>query len=682
MTRKLQLEDLARLAAVSDPRISPDGDEVAYVVSRIDLARNETQGAIWLVPFAGGEPRQVTAGERHDSAPRWSPAASGARSGASGARSGVSGARNGSRSRWLAFVSDRSGSPELYALPLEGGEPRRLTPPVDGCPVQKVEEPAWSPDGARLAYVAPGADLRGEPVPTAEKDSRRRMLRVTTHRHKRDGEGFHGPARKHLWVVGLDGTPPVQLTDGPWDDGQPAWSPDGREIAFVSDRSDERDRHFEGGALHVVDVANGRVRRLTNETGRARAPAWSPDGAWIAYVGSTVADEASPSDAQLWRVPSAGGEPTCLSARLGRSVGQRPGGYLTPSPPVWSGDGLLYLVNTGGSTDLWRIGLDGGLEGLTRGEHAASDFGADRVGRRCALLVGDPTTPPEVFAWDEVGGLRPLTRTNAELLGELELVRAERLELARPDGPTVEGWLLPPHPRGGSGEVGLVLSVHGGPHNFFGNSWNFDHQLYAARGWAVLYANPRGSGGYGEEFASRVIADWGGGDLQDLLAFVDHTIARRDPPIDSARLAITGSSYGGFMTCWAVTQTDRFAVGVAGASITNLVSFFGTSDIGASWGVHEMGGLPHERRDVYLERSPISHVERVRTPLLLYHGEADLRCPIEQSEQMFSALHRLSQTVELLRIPGEAHGALAAGSPVHRIEARRVILEWLGRFLR
>jgi dipeptidyl aminopeptidase/acylaminoacyl peptidase len=661
MTRPLALDDLLRIAAVSDPRVSPDGRQVAYVVGRADPERNETHSAIWLVPFDGGEPRQLTAGTRRDSAPRWSPSVRGRPSG-------------------LAFVSDRGGSSELYFLPLDGGEPTRLTGPTEGYPAPKVEEPTWSPDGQRIVYVAPGADRRGEAVPTAEKDPRRRLLRITSHRHKRDGEGFHGPARKHLWIVGLDRAP-LQLTDGPWDDSQPAWSPDGREIAFVSDRSDDRDRHFEGGALHVVDVATGQVRRLTTESGRARSPAWSPDGRSIAYVGSPVADEASPSDTHLWRVPSGGGEPVCLSCALGRSVGQRPGGYLTPSPPVWSGDGLLYLVNTGGSTDLWRIGLDGRLDALTAGEHAASDFSADADGRRCALLVGDPTAPPELFAWDEAGGLRQLTRTNAELLSELELVRPRRVELARPDGLSVEGWLLPPRGRPAA-PVGLVLSVHGGPHNFYGQAWNFDHQLYAACGWAVLYANPRGSGGYGEGFAARVIEDWGGGDFDDLIAFLDDAIARADPPIDTARLAITGSSYGGFMTCWTLTRTDRFAVGVAGACISNLLSFFGTSDIGANWGVRELGGQPHERRELYRERSPISHVERIRTPLLLYHGESDLRCPIEQSEQMFSALHSLGRPVELLRIPGEAHGALASGSPVHRLEARRVILEWLERYLR
>jgi dipeptidyl aminopeptidase/acylaminoacyl peptidase len=695
LTRPLRLDDLPRFAAVSDPRISPDGQRIAYVVTTIDLDANATRSAVWLVPFEGGEPRRLTVGDRHDRAPRWSP-----------------------DGRHLAFVSDRAGAAELYLLPLEGGEPRRLTSGAG-----KIGDVAWSPDSRRVAYVAlPAAD---------EKDRRRRLLRVTEHRHKRDGEGFFGSTRRHIWVVDAAGGAPAQLTDGPWDDGAPAWSPDGREIAFISDRAPDRDHHFEGGALHVVDVPvstyaspqsdksvksveNGRpaARRLTAEHGRARAPAWSPDGRWLAYVGSPTADDASASDALLWRVAREGGEPECLSAGFGRSVGQRPGGYLTPSPPAWSDDGgLLYLANTGGATHLWRFGESRAQ--LTTGQHAALELSADRAGRRCTLLVTDPALPGEVFGWDAGGGLRQLTYTNAELLAELELSRPERLLLAPSDTsdtpgrtppaaaagatdlvsdtpdtpdtfpgvtPPIEGWLL--RPLGApDGPLPLVLSVHGGPHNFFGDTWSFDHQLYAALGWAVLYVNPRGSGGYGEAFASEVIEDWGGRDFQDLQRFLDHAIARAAPPIDPRRLAITGNSYGGYMTCWAVTQTDRFAVGVAGACISNLASFFGTSDIGASWGVREMGGEPWAREQLYRERSPITWVERVQTPLLLYHGEDDLRCPIEQSEQVFSALNRRGREVELLRIPGESHGALGSGSPVHRVEARRVILEWLRRYL-
>jgi dipeptidyl aminopeptidase/acylaminoacyl peptidase len=289
--------------------------------------------------------------------------------------------------------------------------------------------------------------------------------------------------------------------------------------------------------------------------------------------------------------------------------------------------------------------------------------------------VTDATLPGEVFGWDAEGGLRQLTHTNADLLAELELARPERIEV---DG--LEGWLL--RPAQVASALSLVVSVHGGPHNFFGETWSFDHQLYAALGWTVLYVNPRGSGGYGEAFANEVIEDWGGRDFQDQMRFLDHVIERGDPPIDPRRLAMTGNSYGGYMTCWAITQTDRFAVGVAGACISNLSSFVGTSDIGASWGMREMGDAPWAREKLYRERSPLTWVERVTTPLLLYHGEDDLRCPIEQSEQMFTALNRLGREVELMRIPGESHGALSGGSPVHRLETRRVILEWLRRYLK
>jgi dipeptidyl aminopeptidase/acylaminoacyl peptidase len=294
------------------------------------------------------------------------------------------------------------------------------------------------------------------------------------------------------------------------------------------------------------------------------------------------------------------------------------------------------------------------------------------------LTIADARGPAEVWTWDAEAGLRQLSHHNAALLSDLDLPAPQRHTFRTADGPPCQGWLLVP---AGDGPFPLVLSVHGGPHNFFGDTWSFDHQLYAAEGYAVLYVNPRGSGGYGEAFAGQVVADWGGGDFADQLAALDAVLAGDDPRIDAKRLAIAGSSYGGFMTCWAVGQTDRFAAAVSGACISNLTSFFGTSDIGATWAMREFGGPPHERLDWYLAHSPIRHVDKVTTPLLLYHGEDDLRCPIEQSEQMFSALHQLGKTVELLRLPGEAHAALSAGSPSHRLDGRRAILEWLARYL-
>lgn len=648
--RILALEDLTRFVAVSDPRISPDGAQIAYVLESLDLDENETRSAIWVVPYAGGEPRQLTAGRRHDSAPRWSP-----------------------DGQMLAFVSDREGTRQIYLLPLGGGEPRRLTDHPVG-----AHDPEWSPDGRRLAFLADGADRRSEPVPVFEKDGRRRVVRVSEHRHKLDGRGFRGPAARHVWQVDVATGEMAQLTDGPHDDWSLAWSPNGGAIAFISDRAGGRDLHYEGGQLHVLDVATGVLRRLTSDESRAANPAWAPDGRRIAYVAAIGPHDASPSDNQLWLADAAGGEPACLSAALGRAVGVRPAGYLTPSRPTWHEGALYYLAGTGGATHLWRF--DGAEPTrVTEGGHAALELTA--AGGRFAMTVATSTSPAELHVWDPAGGARSLTSHNARLLGELDLPAPERLDFARDDA-AYEGWLIrPPAAARAAGPVPLVLSVHGGPHNYFGETWNLDHQLFAARGYAVLYVNPRGSGGYGEGFAGLVVGDWGGEDFADQLAAIDRVLERADPPVDARRLAIFGSSYGGFMTCWALTQTDRFAVGVAGACISNLVSFYGTSDLGASWGAMEFGGTPDERLDWYLGRSPLTHARRVTAPLLLYHGEDDLRCPIEQSEQMFTALRRLGRTVEMVRLPGENHGALA-GTPVHRVEARRCILDWLSSHLR
>ncbi|HLZ08331.1 MAG TPA: S9 family peptidase, partial [Chloroflexota bacterium] len=531
--RSVELGDLTRLRGVSDPRISPDGRRIAFVVETIVLEANQTRSQIWLADD-GDDPRPLTSGEHKDSQPRWSPVGN-----------------------ELAFVSNRSGRDQVWLLPLSGGEPRQLTSHPIG-----AEDPAWSPDGRKIAFLGKGTDRRGETFEPDSTDDRSRLVWVREHRHKLDGTGYAGSHRTHLWIISIGTGPAAQLTDGPFDDADAAWSPDGREIAFVSDRSQERDWHFGGGAVHLVDVASGQVRRLTSETEGAAHPSWSPDGARLAYVAAAGMGAASSENFRLWTRGVDGGDARCLTADLDLSVGQRPGGYLTPSPPAWNADGsaLLYLIGAGPSTHLFHIS-DRERVGLTGGRGAVLSFSAVRSGNRAAFLRTDPVTPPEVWLWDATSGTHRVSAINRDLLDELELASPIDLKLSRPNGTEVEAWLLaPPFPSVGA--IPLILSVHGGPHNYFGDTFSFDHQLFAALGYAVLYGNPRGSGGYGEKFAGAVCEDWGGEDFGDQMALLDLAIARADPRIDPMRLAITGGSYGGFMTCWAVTQTDRFAVGV------------------------------------------------------------------------------------------------------------------------
>jgi dipeptidyl aminopeptidase/acylaminoacyl peptidase len=659
----LTLDDLARITSLEEIALSPDGRWVVAVLETVDEARNERPRRIVLVEVdRPARTRTIATGSSKLGSPRWSP-----------------------DGRRLAFVSDRGPKGSKTQLLVRdvspgGGAARRLTDHP-----RRVSAPAWSADGQWLAFVAAGADRAGDPVEAEESDPKRRVIRVRGHRHKLEGSGYLDGPLPHIWAVAADGaTPERQLTDGRAEDGEPSWSLDGASIAFTSDRSAGRDRRFGGSAVQAVEVATGAVRRLTSEEAFASRPAWSPDGASIAYLRAETVHDVDGHHDRLWVVPSAGGEERCLTPDVDRGLGFRPGGYRTPSRPHWSPDGasILQIQADAGTTRLVRIASDGSgsLECLADGQRVIHEFSADASGDRIAFMASDLTTPPEIWAWQR-GRAEPLRVAgfNDEWLRSVALARPRRGSVERA-GQRIEFWLTPP-PSGAtrSGPVPLVLTVHGGPHNAFGETFYPDHQLLAAGGHAVLAVNPRGSGSYDEAFALAVVGDWGGEDFADLLTAVDAAIAESDPPIDLARLAITGGSYGGFMTCWAVTQTDRFAVGIAGAAITNLESEYGTADIGPTWLAAEQTGSPTEREALYGARSPLRFAHQVATPLLLYHGEADLRCPIEQSEQFFTALTALGRDVEFIRVPAEGHVLPGDASPVHARAVREAILDMLDR---
>ena len=667
----MNLDDLTRLVDVREPQLSPDGKRVAVVLETVDEAANQLRRK--LVVFDVDRPsrqRTIATGTGKLGAPRWSP--------------------DGER---LAYLTDRRTKDAKAQLEVRqvgtgrgaGRGATRLTAVPTG-----VASPAWAPDGRALAFIAVGADRAGDEVPVVETDPRKRVVRVRGHRHRMEGAGYHaiGDPWPHVWVVPAGGGEARQLTDGPFDDADPVWSPDGTRIAFLSDRSKDRDRHFGGEAVHVVGVATGKVRRLTPEGRTASLPSWSPDGKRIAYLRSESPNRLDGHHHRLWVATVSTGRETCWSEDIDRSVGIRPGDYQTPSRPVWAPDGesIVHLLADAGTTQLVRFHADA-IEWCTGDSHIVEEISADEGLCRAVLLRTDAVTPSDLWLWTaDDRPIRRLVGWNDDWLIGQDVIRSERVSVERADGSgfSIEGWLTAPEPpssvRGSRSKMPVVVIVHGGPHNAFGERYAADIQLWASAGYAVLGVNPRGSGSYGESFARAVVGDWGGADYEDILAVLDEALATRTH-LDPKRVAITGGSYGGFMSCWAITQTDRFVLAVAGAPITNLESEYGTADIGPSWFENEHQGTPWTARERFVARSAIQFVDRVRTPLFLYHGEADLRCPIEQSEQFFTALTTLGREVEFLRVPGEGHVLPSDASPVHRRIVREAILEWFERYL-
>jgi dipeptidyl aminopeptidase/acylaminoacyl peptidase len=649
--RRLMLpQDLLHIRFVSDPQISPDGHRVAFVVTTLSEERDEYLSSIWLVETEGGPPRPFTTGPLRDTAPRWSP-----------------------DGRFLAFVSERAAEKkgQLHVMPAAGGEARRLTDLRAG-----VSRPEWSPDGSRIAFLS---RVGGPPEPEigAEKKSRPPRV-ITTLKYKQNGEGFIHDRHQHVFVVAVDGGEPRQVTTGNVQDADPTWSPDGRLIAWSSARHAARD-HDDASDIWVVPASGGKPRRVTATAGPAVLPAFSPDGKTIAYLGRASLN-GSGKNVQVFTTPLRGGHTTCLTAGFDRSCAP------LPLAPLWSprGDHVVFAAEDPGRLSIYRVGRRPGRRPsqVIGGDRAVSGLSASRDGRRLAFLASDPVCPGEVFVCRADGtGERRLTDVNRAWKRDVALVRPERFRFVR-GGHEVEGWVMRPTRLARGRRAPALLNIHGGPHAQYGYTFFDEFQLYAAAGYAVVYANPRGSQGYGEAFTRAVVGDWGGGDVDDVLAALDEAL-RRHRFIDASRLGVMGGSYGGFMTSWIVGHSDRFRAACSERAVNNQATMFGTSDIGHLFNVLEMGGiLPWEDPERYVARSPVTYASRIRTPLLIIHSEDDLRCPMEQAEQLFVALKKLRREVVLVRFPDENHEMSRSGKPRHRLERFRIILDWFGRHLR
>jgi dipeptidyl aminopeptidase/acylaminoacyl peptidase len=642
-------EDLYELSWVADPRLSPDGATVAFVVWSLDREANDYRSAVWMAPVDGSaKPRKVTSGERQDTEPRWSP-----------------------DGRSLAFTSNRGGEKEkkqLYVMPAgEPGEPRKLTTQdLD------VEQPAWSPDGSRIAYTARVPD----PAQLEEDERKRPPRRITRLQFKLDNEGWTVDRPHHVFVVPADGSAePRQLTDGDFEDSWPAWSPDGSRIAFVSARHDDWDLGYTND-LYLIDAdGKGEPELLTGTDGDVAGPSWSPDGTRIAYmVTPGVFDE--PRHGRIAVLDVATKERRLLTESLDRNAMP----YPPMREPIWDGETLLFPVEDQGTEPLYRVAADGSGKPESVIEGAFCLAGLDAKDGTIVHSLTTPTMPPELFVGD-----RQVTDVSAGFVAASKLAEPERFTAVSPDGSEVEAWMLRPGEFDESKSYPLVLAIHGGPFTQYADKFFDEVQVYAGAGYAVVYSNPRGSSGYSEEWGRAIRGPieggpgWGSVDYDDLMAVVDEAV-KRFPFVDSDRMAVMGGSYGGYMTTWMVGHTDRFACGISERAANNLSSLDSNSDLAALF-KGTFGATFWEAPDEYRRVSPTTYATDITTPLLILHSEGDLRCPVNQAEELFAILRSLKREVEFVRFPAEGHELSRSGSPAHRVMRFEVILDWLGRHL-
>ena len=450
-------------------------------------------------------------------------------------------------------------------------------------------------------------------------------------------------------------------------------SPDGRQLAFGANTEEEADYTFVKH-LHVVPIQGGAPHRVLEGAGPIGPVKWSPDGERVAFLGHDLRRRLA-TNTGVW-VVKPGEAAENWTSNFDRSVGNalnsdsRAHGVELPLRWTPDGEALTFGATDGGSCHLYTVRHGGAVERLTQGEMSLEGYSFSTDHGVLAYAAMTDTTLADVFLRSD-GKERRLTRFNDRLLAGLRLGRPQAFQFEASDGHPVEGWIL----RGGRGRRRGVLEIHGGPRTTYGHAFELEFHLLAAHGFHVLYTNPRGSQGYGEEFSAWIVGDYGDRDYKDLMEAVDY--AADQGWVDPDRVGVTGGSYGGLMTNWIVTQTDRFAAAVTQRSISNWQSFFGTSDIGYFFGEEEMEALPWDEPAKFAEKSAINHVKNVTTPLLIIHSELDYRCPMEQAEQFYVALKRLHKEVELARFPDESHELSRSGQPRHRIERLSRILGWM-----
>lgn len=682
--RTITETDLLKFVWVADPQISPDGTQIAFVRVDVNEKADTYDTAVWIVRTDGSEPaRRLTNGTR-DSSPRWSPKADA-----------------------LAFVrapeqDGRPQPPQIYVMSMSGGEGRAITSIPRG-----AGNPVWSPDGSTIAFSSTAKPDEIEPKPAEkeqakdEKDKPRQSdVRVITRAVYRangvPGFGYVDPDRpSHVWTVGVPATgaqpaKPRQITSGEFGAGNHQWSADGKQIYFVADRRAEPYYLPSDNDLYAVPASGGEPTRIASIDGNIGAFTIAPDGRRIAFIGTHHGQpERSYSQPDLWVIDAPGGTPRNLTAGYDFDAGGGIGGDQRaprgahPASPVWTADGRGVFMRAGieGNADLVRVDVASGkVTGpAVKKSHDLMSYTAATGAQKFALVISTQTQVGDLFVADSSGAPKRLTSFNEPLFSQLTLTEPEEFWYQSFDGKRIQAWIQKPPAFDGSKKYPLIVQIHGGPHSAYGNTFTHEFQWMAAKGYVVLYTNPRGSSNYGQDFGNIIQFAYPGDDYKDIMAGVDEVLKKGY--VDAARMGVTGGSGGGLLTNWTVTQTNRFKAAVSQRDISDWSNFWYTADFTLfrpTW----FRKPPFQDPKDFAQRSPITHVEKIQTPLLFILGDEDWRTPPSAGgEDLFRALKFLKRETAMVRFPNENHELSRSGKPWHRVERLQHIVGWFDRFL-
>lgn len=655
--RNVLENDLFKLQSVTNPQLSPDGKEALFIKTHIDEEENKYISNLYHIDLESKETSPWTYGKHRVSSPKWS-----------------------ADGKQIAFLSNRDDENQLYILSARGGEAKKLTSFEKG-----VSNFEWSPCGKKIwfdASVKKGKTFTDK----EEKDEKKKPepVRVTKMKYKMDGVGLlPQDSYKQIGVIEIETEEVTQFTEGNHQHSLQAVSNDGKQIVIGVNRNENLDWEFRQ-PLYLVDVESKEESVIVDEEGYYGGARFSYDDNYIAFTGSDRTFQ-NATHGNLYVYDTRRGNTINITESVDAPVGDytvadHQQGASAPSS-VWTKDNHLYFqLSSMGDVRLYFATLEGELYPASQENEHVYGYDVNREGDFAVVAVSSAVSPGEIYQLTIATGEREaLTSFNKDYLEEVKLVEPEAIVFKGTKDWDVHGWLMKPADFKDGEKYPLIVDIHGGPHAMFGNTFFHEMQLLAAKGYGVLYINPRGSHGYSQEFVDAVRGDYGGGDYEDILAATDYVLAENSW-IDGERLGVTGGSYGGFMTNWIVGHTNRYKAAVTQRSICNWISFFGVSDIGYYFSDWQIAADMKDVETLW-KHSPLKYAENVETPLLILHSEKDFRCPIEQAEQLYITLKSMGKETEFVRFPDADHNLSRTGAPNLRIERLNEITGWFAKYL-